>query len=655
MNKAGSILIFLGSLGALSPSLSGLYPLILISSILVTAYLLRGFGSIAIVTFVVLASSTLGLSLSGIVSVELTTVVFTAGLIAYFFPKFISISLLLLLSETPLFQILTLLVGSKLPLQLQQSAPIIIFLVLSFFVFNRRILRASFCLLITLIASVISWQFNFDILIASIINAVIFSLLFASLGDENVTYPKIKFHIALSILLVHSLFIWISSSRIDMDRILVWLPSSVDKYESQFFKDYTYTLSLAGIRTKQVFNAADIEKNSLVIVPWATDIETDQFIRDIKKSPISNSLTVLIGGEHTNYSGFSDRLNPIFGGNLWFENTTTIPPNNANHMGALWTSSILQFPFDAAFNRGASLGLSSIAVFPILIAKSIFSDVGPNEFNDFWVGDFLLGHSDRRGLTLLMAAYRDGPLWILSGDNSYLMNRYLLANPGPILNVISLATLLPMLLLQLWLIFTFCIWGAYSKQNFKSSARSRVIFFSPLLLLVLIAMPLKIYTFPKNQETRSLSQNLIYFGGDERSSAITVSDNSKSIVESKKKVFIHEIPFSASEIGTSGLEEIHIGHIKNRFIYADVKIDNCGLTNYTNKVEPKITLLEAQYCRVRGDAKIIVGDSDQASVIQINSNPPITLILDKYFLAGPQSISPNTEYLKLLLDNPNSP
>jgi hypothetical protein len=439
-----------------------------------------------------------------------------------------------------------------------------------------------------------------------------------------------------------------------MDRILVWLPSSVDKYESQFFKDYSHTLSLAGIRTTQVFNIADIKENSLVMVPWGTDIESDQFIRDLKKSPISSSLTVLIGGEHTNYSGFADRLNPLFGGVLWFENTTTIPPNNTNHMGALWTSSILQFPFDAAFNRGASLGLSSIEVFPILIAKSIFSDVGPKEFNDFWVGDFLLGHSDRRGSALLMAAYRDGPLWVLSGDNSYLMNRYLLPNPSPILNAISLATLLPMLLLQLWLLFTFCIWGIYSKQNFKSSFKSKLIFLSPLLLLVLIAISLKIYTFPKNQESKSLSQSLIYFGGDERSSAIAVSANSKIITESKKKVFIHEAPFSASDIGTYGFEEIHIGHIKNGFKYEGVKIDNCGLTNYINKVEPKITLLEAQYCRVTGDAKIIVGDSNQASVIQVNSNPPITLILDKYFLAGPQVISPNIEYLKELLDNSNS-
>jgi hypothetical protein len=112
---------------------------------------------------------------------------------------------------------------------------------------------------------------------------------------------------------------------------------------------------------------------------------------------------------------------------------------------------------------------------------------------------------------------------------------------------------------------------------------------------------------------------------------------------------VHEESFSPENIGVSGLEEIHIGHIKNGFNYSGVKIDNCGLTSYSNLVDPKINLLEAQYCRVSGEAKIIVGDKGQASVIVINSTPSVTLILDKYFLSGSPPIDANVNYLLRLL------
>jgi len=174
----------------------------------------------------------------------------------------------------------------------------------------------------------------------------------------------------------------------------------------------------------------------------------------------------------------------------------------------------------------------------------------------------------------------------------------------------------------------------------------------PIFILTLIALTLKFQSSPNPHINKALFQNLKYFGGDERSSAIAISKISKAIDESPKKLFVHEDFFTSKDIGNSGLEEIHIGHIKNSFAYNDVKIDNCGLTSYSNSLDPKINLLEAQYCRVVGNAKIIVGNKNQASVVEINSTPPVTLILDKYFLSGSPPIDANMKYLLGLLDSP---
>lgn len=649
MLKNGSLLVFLGLVGAFFPTLSGLYPIVLIATILVGIRLTAELGHKTCLFFSILSILVLGLSLSGILSVELMTAALTSSLLAYFFPNLVPIALLLLFVESPLFQTIALIVGSWLPLQIEQAAPILFCLFLSFFIFNRHIFKISIFIVFILLSSFILWFLNLDVITAGVINALIIAVFFASSKNFQVSYPKYKFYIVIILLSVHSLFIWTSSTRIDLERIVVWIPSSIEKYESHFFKNYSDTLGLAGIKASQISDIAEIKENSIVIVPWGTTAETYKFLLDLKNSPIAKSLTVLIGGEHTNYGGFADKLNPLFNGAIGFSNTTTIPPQNANQMGALWTSSVLQFPFDATINRGASLSISSLNAFPILIAKSIFSDLGPKEFNDFWVGDFLLGNTDPRGWTLLMAAYKDGPLWILSGDNSFLMNRYLLPNPTPIVHTILLASLVPMLLLQLWILITICVWDFQARYANKSLVKLRLIYFLPILLLALMVLMLKSQASPNHEMSKTLFQNLKYFGGDERSAAAAISANSKDIYESQKRLFVHEEPFASENIGVSGLEEIHIGHIKNGFNYSGVKIDNCGLTSYSNQVDPKINLLEAQYCRVRGDAKIIVGDKGQASVIVINSTPSVTLILDKYFLSGSPPIDANINYLLRLL------
>jgi hypothetical protein len=649
MIKSHNVLIFFASLATMVPSLSGWYAVFITGLALLAVYIARSFGVRYVWTTVFLSIIFLVLGLSGILSCELITSVYACGLLAFYFPKFTPIAIFLLFIETPLFQTVALIAGSNLSPQFEQAAPAITYLLIASFIFNRSTVKMIASSIFIILVTLLGWYLNTDVLIVGCINALILGIFLANIKVEKILYPSFKFVSLIFIVAAHSLLI--SGALSTIENIVVWIPPEKDKYEYQFFKDYEETLKLAGIAVKGVNDASGIEKNSLVLVPWGTEFETYKFLIDLKKLPIANTLTVLIGGEHTNYNGFSDRLNPIFNGSVSFKNTTTIPPTNANEMGALWTSSILQFPFGATLNRGSSLGIFNLNVFPILIAKSIFSDLGPKDYNDFWVGDFQLGQFDSRGWTLIMAAYKDGPLWILSGDNSFLMNRYLLPNPEPIFSVISLSTLRPLLLMELWILITMIIWGVSFRLNLTSTVNQRLLFFTPAIVLIPMIIYLGYQTLPFRGST---ILDLKYFGGDERSSAVTIAANSGAINAGIRKLYIHENGFSAKDVGNSGRAEIHIGHVKNQFEFGGVKIDNCGFTNYSTQNTPKITLLEAQFCRVTGDAKVIVGNNDQASILEINSSPPIILILDKYFLAGSPPVDLNVDYILQLLIKPTS-
>jgi hypothetical protein len=644
--------IFLSALAVTAPPLSGLYSLIILGAFCLVFFISIDADWRLRTLYALISFSAISLALSGFLSVELITVLYCCGFIIYFFPQYKVISLALLFIETPLFQQIIAIGSSFAPTPIGQAIPIICCITFLSLVVSKTWLKWLIFLIATLFLCFIGWFFNLEVLLVGLLNSLIFGLFLLSLKDATIKNASYKFYIVVFAVILHSSFIWHVAAKINPDNLVVWLPESTEKFEYQFFNDYVSSLNLAGIKAKRVTLASEIKPNSLVFMPWATEASAKQFIDEVKNAKDSNSFTILLGGEHTNYGKFADRLNPIFSNHVRFANTTTIPPGNKNSFGALWTSSILQFPIDAPLNRGSSIDILSLNAFPLLVAKSIFSDLGPIEANDFWVGDFLLGQSDPRGWLVLAAAYRDGPLWILTGDNSFLMNRYFLPNPKPIKHIISLASLYPTLHLQLIILLFSCLFVCIRLQIFKVTTRRRLIY---LLSSLLAAISINSIAENKDYITNnSLSNNLKYFGGDERSSAAAISSNSKIIDTSMTKLFVHEKAFTSQAVGKSGKAEVHIGHIKNEFNFDGVIINNCGLTNFQTTQGEKLSFREAQFCKVNGDANIIVGNNDQAIVVEIKSTPPITLILDRYFISGSPPINANINYVLRLLSDPTS-
>lgn len=646
LNQAKALLL-LTSIAVFSPTLSGLYSIVAVLIFLLGIYECRHQSRVVFLLNILVVFLLLVTSLTGLISLQLMLIGYASVILASLYPNYRQFALIFLFCITPFFQTIVLYLAGILPPMLQQAAPFMGIAIILFVIFTKIVLKILiFCFLI-LLSTYFLWLLNFNVLAVDFINSSIFAAFLYTIKDENIFLARLRLYASFSLLFLHCIFLFSISSSINKNNIYVWLPDAPDKFEHQFFNDYTHTLKLVGLDVKKISSSEDLRKGSVILVPWATHPESADFLSNIKKDRLADTLTVIVAGEHSNYSNFADRINPLFSNSITFENTTTIPPENSNSYGALWTASILQFPFRATINRGASLKLQSLSVVPILIAKSIFSDIGPAEVNDFWVGDFLMGHQDPRGWTLMLAAYRDGPLWILAGDNSFLLNKFLIEKPSVLLDVIAYSSLYPVLLLQISIIFLMLMVCGLQSNILQKFPLSPWLFVSPLIISLCFVIIQKIVLTGSDS---NLSNKLIFFAGDERSSTTAISRLSKKIIDSDKEFFVHENGVSYDLIGKTGKEEIHIGHLKGDINTKNISIDRCGLTNYSNNNDPQVTLFEAQYCRVRGNVSVILGSSDQASIIKIETSPPVILILDKYFLSGSTPNASNLKFVEKLLD-----
>jgi hypothetical protein len=241
-------------------------------------------------------------------------------------------------------------------------------------------------------------------------------------------------------------------------------------------------------------------------------------------------------------------------------------------------------------------------------------------------------------------------LWILTGDNSFFLNKYLIQKPEALLHAIVNSSLYPVLFLEVWLIFLMCILSLSISNSSGQVGWNKFIFISPFALLISFYVHFYYQKSLISTSNIDISSGLTFFAGDQRSSSSAISILSKKIIESEKKLFVHEDSFSFDNVGKSGRSEIHIGHLKGDVHTSKFGIDRCGLTNYTSSTYPKVVLFEAQYCRVFGEVQVILGAEGQASIIKLETSPPTFLILDRYFLSGSPPNLENLEFIKKLLD-----
>lgn len=590
------------------------------------------------------------LSATSFISYPLAAILILSVVISLTFPLYAAPTVGALVLSTPLFNVGVLMLAQELPNEIRLAAPCIFACIVSSIFLTGWIYQLALACIASIVGALIFTFVGTEPIIAGLVCAIPFAVALALYPiEENKLEKRLA---ALAVLVILHCAVLFYSSNPVWERVIVWLPNMDNSYESKFFTNYVDTLNMVGVSARQVKNATEVPANSVVLCPWVPGADSARFLADLKSLPYAESLTVIVAGEHTNYLGFLDSVNPILSG-AQFNNDTTVPPGNNDSMGAVRTSSLTQFPPAAILNRGASLSLLSPLSNPIIIAEGIFSDRGPARPDPLWVGDYRLMPSDSRGWVLLGVNFRDGPVWSLVGDNSFLLNHIIAAQPEALMRYLSLASNRPALLMTLMLLAHGVAIIVISSNRLAFILGRRVDNQFLLLITLFLVSFFFLYASHISNQTYRISTSFERLRSDW--GAFDIRDHSHALVElapalnkEKDVALFYSEKVVPSRIGVSEGTEIHVGFLQEETTYPSFKIDACRRLGAIQLQSSEIYLMDAQACRVTGDVQILIGTESEAVAFSTNSIPKKIFIMDKYFLAGATPRQENIDFVTSL-------
>jgi hypothetical protein len=591
------------------------------------------------------------LAATSFVSYSLAAILILSVVISLAYPLYAAPTVGALVLSTPLFNVGVLLLAQQVPNEIRLAAPFIFACIVSSIFLTGWAYPLFIACSVSIAGALIFTSANIEPLMSGLLCAIPFAVALALYPAEGKKLEKRLTALAVFVVLHCAVLFYVSSPT--WERVMVWLPDMENSYESKFFTNYVDTLNMVGVSARQVKNASEVPADSVVLCPWVMGSDAARFLSDLKSLPYSDSLTVIVAGEHTNYLGFLDGVNPILSG-AQFNNDTTVPPGNKDSMGAVRTSSLTQFPPSAILNRGASLSLNSLLSNPIIIAEGIFSDRGATPPDPLWVGDYRLMPADSRGWVLLGANFRDGALWSVVGDNSFLLNHIVAAQPEALIRYLSLASNRPALLLALMLLAhgsaLMMIPGNRTITIMGCKVDNQLVLLITLFLVSFFFLYATHLTNQKYQISSSYERFRSVWGAfDVRDYSHALVDLAPALTKEKRTALFYAEKTSPSRVGVSGGGEIHVGLLSEGATYPGFEIDTCRRLGAIPLQKRRIYLMDAQACRVRGDIEILIGTESEVVAFSTNSIPRRIFIMDKYFLSGENPHQGNVDFLKSLL------
>ena len=384
------------------------------------------------------------------------------------------------------------------------------------------------------------------------------------------------------------------------------LPEAPQAYEAKFFSNYVEALRFAGVTAKRASSADEIAAGATVLMPWVTAaFANDQRIGDLARK---RRWTVLIGGEHTNLGDVASRIEAMAGRAL-LRRDLTVPRGNTDESGPMRMVEIGAWPIESILNRGASVTISSLADKVLLAGDGWWAEPDISEW--LWVGDYVWHPGDRAGrLAVAAASDIDGARWVILGDNSPLVNNQLIADPRAASRILQAASLWPafindLLLTVLALVIAFGI--------------------APVIVVLLpVAATFAIMTFYRPSQAWK-DAYLGEFGFEERNFNNVIAEN-PTLVSGRRLIRLKapvsgqiELPEGPATIFMLVDVSAEIG---------DVHLDHCHRLGQLATSEGPY-LMDAQACRVTGQAKVLIGTKEAAAAIMVDET---TVILDAAFL-----------------------
>lgn len=274
-------------------------------------------------------------------------------------------------------------------------------------------------------------------------------------------------------------------------------------------------------------------------------------------------------------------------------------------------------------NRGASVEVSSLWDKVILSGDGWWAERDIGEW--LWVGDYVWQKGDRAGRLALSIAFDDGASrWVIVGDNSPLINSHIYADPRPVIQILRNATLWPVFLRDLALM------GMIIMLAWHAARRGGPLRQASLSLAILL-FPLASFVSAETQKPAKWRDAYIRQSGfDQRNFNEVFAENPKLF--DGRRVIRVAAPISDSiELPASPV--LLFAAIDGAARMGSIVIRDCRRLGSLQSSQGPY-LMDAQACRIEGDARILIGTQQQAAAIEFSNGPyRVTLVLDTAFLA----------------------
>ncbi|GMO20776.1 hypothetical protein BwSF21_14860 [Bradyrhizobium ottawaense] len=429
-----------------------------------------------------------------------------------------------------------------------------------------------------------------------------------------------------------------------MDEVYLVLPKADTSPEGKYFKNYEAALSFSGIASKGVSDPGSIPNNAFVLLPWLTaPLDTDGdlgLLMRIADLARKRGWTVILAAEHNDLGGSTKRIAALTQ-RVTARNDLTVPPGNLDDSGPLHVLGFRAWPHEAILNRGASVHVSTLWDKVLLSGDGWWAERDIGEW--LWVGDYIWQKGDRAGRLALSIAFDDGASrWVIVGDNSPLINKQLYADPRPVIQILRNATLWPAFLRDLTLIGLMIIftWHATGRGGLIKRA---------CLPLFTLLFPLTSLVSTEMQKPPKWRDTYIGQSGFDQRNFNEVFAEHPNLLDGRRVIRVAApvsnslaLPLSSVLIFAAIDGTARIGNIVLR--------DCRRLGSLQSSQGPY--LMDAQACRIEGDARILIGTQQQAAAVQFSNGPyKATLVLDTAFLAQ-NSPEENARWLIEQMDPP---
>ncbi len=448
-------------------------------------------------------------------------------------------------------------------------------------------------------------------------------------GDERPALKGVPAGAAVGVLALGAIG-WVMTPPKMPNASYVLLPGVTNSPDARFFRNYQEALKFAGLAAKVVETAEEIPAGSLVLLPWLTAPEQREgapAFERLRELSIERGWLVVMVGEHTDMAGVVTRVKAI-AGQPYLRNDLSVPLGNTDDSGQMRTADIRAWYPEAMLNRGASVDVWSPLNRVLLSGDGWWAEPDIGEW--LWVGDYIWQSSDRHGRLVMAATADEGRArWVILGDTGPFINQQLVSDPRPAARILELASLWPLFLRDVGLVIV----AAVIAFGLPAAALIGTVG----LVVAGSIIPIASNDGPWHSVWRHES------GFDERNFNQSLLESPQLLTTEWK--LVRPKGKLSGQLPAPEKQTVMFGLVDGELSIGDTRLSNCKRLGSLST--DGILLMDAQACKVVGDAEVLVGDNDEAAIVKVGS---LLLVLDQNFL-GQKSPPSNRSWLETKLGN----